>query len=258
MTWSTRELATLAGTTVNTVRHYHCVGLLDEPERMSNGYKQYGVAHLVRLLQIRRLRDLGVPLEQIEKVGGAQETSADALAAIDADLALSIERLQRARAEISAILQGSSATDVPSGFEDLAPMLSQPERALMLVYSQLYDEEAMVDVKRMLEIERDDASDAFENLAEEAGEAERQELAERYAFTMARTLTDFPWLRDPGAHLSRSPQVAKDAFLQSIIALYNAAQVDVIGRASAIAVQIIEEADTRGEAVPQQREERQS
>jgi DNA-binding transcriptional MerR regulator len=45
--WSTRELAELAGTTVNTVRHYHRIGLLDEPERRNNGYKEYGVPHLV-------------------------------------------------------------------------------------------------------------------------------------------------------------------------------------------------------------------
>ncbi|WJL96621.1 MerR family transcriptional regulator [Microbacterium sp. ET2] len=254
MTWSTRELAILAGTTVNTVRHYHRVGLLDQPERMSNGYKQYGVAHLVRLLQIRRLRDLGVPLEQIEKVGGAQESSADALAAIDADLARSIERLQRARAEIRAILQGSSATDVPSGFEDVAPLLSQPERALMLIYSRLYDDAAMADVKRMLETERDDASEAFNDLAEDAGEAERQELAERYAVTMARTLSDFPWLRDPRAHLSRSPEVTKNTFLESIVALYNPAQLDVIGRASVIAQQIIEQSEAGAEATPPTRE----
>ena len=42
MAWSTRELAGLAGTTVNTIRHYHRLGLLDEPERRYNGYKQYG------------------------------------------------------------------------------------------------------------------------------------------------------------------------------------------------------------------------
>lgn len=256
MTWSTRELAILAGTTVNTVRHYHRVGLLEEPERMSNGYKQYGVGHLVRLLQIRRLRDLGVPFEQIEKVGGAQETSADALAAIDADLALSIERLQRARAEIRAILQGSSATDVPSGFEEVAPLLSQPERALMLIYSRLNDDEAMADVKRMLEIEKDDASEAFDDLAADAGEAERQDLAERYGVTMARTLTSFPWLRDPRAHLFQSPQVTRDTFVESIIALYNPAQVDVIGRASAIAHQILDEPEANSEAVSSVKQEK--
>ena len=95
MPWSTREVAELAGTTINTVRHYHSVGLLTEPERSSNGYKRYEVAHLVRLLQIRRLRDLGVPLTQIEEVGFGGDSPADALKAIDADLAASIARLQR-------------------------------------------------------------------------------------------------------------------------------------------------------------------
>ena len=33
MGWSTREVAQLAGTTLRTVRHYHEIGLLDEPER---------------------------------------------------------------------------------------------------------------------------------------------------------------------------------------------------------------------------------
>ncbi|MEQ3553652.1 WhiB family transcriptional regulator [Pseudonocardia nematodicida] len=38
--WSTRQLAELAGTTVRAVRHYHEVGLLDEPARRANGYKR--------------------------------------------------------------------------------------------------------------------------------------------------------------------------------------------------------------------------
>lgn len=111
MAWSTRELAELAGTTLNAVRHYHRVGLLDEPERMSNGYKQYEVRHLVRLLQIRRLRDLGVPLDRIEQASAPGSTSTAALSAIDVELEKSIERLQRARTEICAILRGATATD---------------------------------------------------------------------------------------------------------------------------------------------------
>src|SRR5204863_5377681 len=40
MAWSTREIAELAGTSLRAVRHYHEVGLLAEPERRANGYKQ--------------------------------------------------------------------------------------------------------------------------------------------------------------------------------------------------------------------------
>ncbi|KJQ52674.1 MerR family transcriptional regulator [Microbacterium sp. SA39] len=107
MAWSTRELAELAGTTLNAVRHYHRVGILDEPDRTSNGYKQYEVRHLTRLILIRRLRDMGVPLDRIEQASCPDSTEA-ALGAIDAELAENIERLQRSRSEIGAILRGFS------------------------------------------------------------------------------------------------------------------------------------------------------
>jgi len=248
MAWSTRELADLAGTTVNTVRHYHRVGLLDEPDRMSNGYKQYQVEHLVRLLQIRRLRDLGVPIEQIEQVGQSGGTSSQALEAIDAELALSIERLQRARAEIAAILRGSSATDVPSGFEHVAAGLSTSDRALILIYEQLYDEDAMADVRRMLEAERDQATEDFDALAPDADEDERRRLAERYAVTLARAMADYPWLMSsPGAHFSKAPKLAASAVSESVLALYNPAQFDVLARATVIAWGLVASEGSTGE-----------
>ena len=43
-----------------------------EPDRSSNNYKQYGVAHLVRLVRIKRLTDLGFSLPQIAAMGGTQ------------------------------------------------------------------------------------------------------------------------------------------------------------------------------------------
>ncbi len=38
MAWNTRQLAELAGTTLRTVRHYHGIGLLAEPERGADGH----------------------------------------------------------------------------------------------------------------------------------------------------------------------------------------------------------------------------
>lgn len=240
MAWSTREIADLAGTTVNAVRHYHRIGLLEEPDRLSNGYKQYEVRQLVRLLKIRRLREIGVPLDQIEAVGAESGASSnagpalDALHAVDADLAASIERLQRARAEIRAIVEGSSATDVPPGFEKVARRLSSSERALMLIYAQLYDEEAMGDVRRMLEAEPDDAGVEFDALDPDADEETRQRLAAEYAQTLARNIREYPWLSDPTGHLSQSPLITQHTFIESVVALYNPAQLDVLGRAGAL------------------------
>jgi DNA-binding transcriptional MerR regulator len=62
------ELASLAGVTVRTLRHYHQVGVLPEAERGSNGYRDYTVHDLVRLLRIKHLAALGLPLERMPAV----------------------------------------------------------------------------------------------------------------------------------------------------------------------------------------------
>lgn len=56
MAWSTRQVSELAGTSLRAVRHHHEIGLLDEPDRGPNGYKQYGVAHLRKGFPRRSIR----------------------------------------------------------------------------------------------------------------------------------------------------------------------------------------------------------
>lgn len=58
------QAAAFAGVTVKTVRHYHQHGLLDEPRRDSSGYRRYGSADLLRLVQVRTLAAAGVPLAE--------------------------------------------------------------------------------------------------------------------------------------------------------------------------------------------------
>lgn len=59
------QAAAFAGVTVKTVRHYHQEGLIDEPRRDSSGYRRYGTADLLRLVQVRTLAGAGVPLAEI-------------------------------------------------------------------------------------------------------------------------------------------------------------------------------------------------
>src|SRR5690606_11250356 len=103
--WSTRQIAELAGTTVKAVRYYHRIGPLDVPERTANGYKQYEVEHLVRLVQIKRLSDLGVPLSEVASMGRAEEDPDEAIRVLDAELEATIDRLNRVRAEPAVILR---------------------------------------------------------------------------------------------------------------------------------------------------------
>jgi len=241
MAWSTRELAELAGTTVNTIRHYHRLGLLDEPERRLNGYKQYGVPDLVRLLRIRRLADLGVPLSQIGEVGGGGESASEVLQDLDVELAASIERLERARADIATILREAAPADAPAGFVSVASHLSESDSSMVHIFGQLYNEEAMADLRRMVEIDAD--ADALgkeiDSLPAEADEASRKRLAERLAPTLAQNLADYPWLMDPAGRLSKSERVTQQTFFEAVAELYNPAQLDVFARAGLIAHELL-------------------
>lgn len=237
MPWSTTELAALARTTVNTIRHYHRVGLLDQPERRSNGYKSYEATHLLRLLQIRRLRDIGVPLDRIEEVASGERPS-EALRAIDAELDIEIERLQRMRADISVILKGDFAAWLPVEFEDVADRLTSTEKTAILLSTRLYDSRALADMRQMLldEAERsDETGEEFDALPPDADEDVRGRLAERFAPELALVFRQYPWLTDPSGHMSVPLDAAQAALAQAMSALYNPAQRDVMARAIELA-----------------------
>ncbi|MGW2092185.1 MerR family transcriptional regulator [Promicromonospora sukumoe] len=243
MAWSTRELADLAGTTVKAIRLYHERGLLEEPLRRSNGYKQYEVSHLVSLLRIRRLTELGFPLSAIDSARSGGDASPAALRELDAELAASIERQLKARSAIAAILRDGGAVDAPEGFEALGPRLSDADSSLIHIYSQLYTQEAMTDLRKMVEAEDPGAAGAeFDALPADADEETRQRVAEQLAPDIARHLTDHPWLTSPGDRLARSEEVTRQMFSDAITELYNPAQLDVIRRASLAALGMLDQA----------------
>ena len=108
------ELASLAEVTVRTLRHYHQVGVLAEPERGSNGYRDYTVHDLVRLLRIKRLAALGIPLERMRAMlddePNAQEELLDGL---DRDIQTEIDRLRAQQSLIRLIRANEAAPDFP-------------------------------------------------------------------------------------------------------------------------------------------------
>ncbi|MGY3127282.1 DNA-binding transcriptional MerR regulator [Agrococcus sp. UYP33] len=244
MAWSTRQLADLTGTTVNTVRHYHRLGLLKLPERTVNGYKQYGVQHVVRLLRIRRLVDLGVPLAQISGISSEVERTPEALLAVDAHLAEQIEQLQRARQDIAAILRGNGPADGPRGFESVSAQLSSADSSMLHLYAQLYDEDALADLRRMVEAEVGDSAEAaFNALGPDADDATRQRVAEALAPAMEQHMRDYPWVLDPVARSRHSAEATTEAFVSAVVELYNPAQLDVLARSDAIARSRLQRAD---------------
>lgn len=238
MAWSTHELAELAGTTVNTVRYYHRLGLLDEPDRKYNGYKQYRTRHLVRLLRIRRLVDLCVPLAQLDAVWAGGESTVDVLRAVDAELAASIVRLHQVRSSIDAVVREGAPADVPVGFESAGSRLTETDRALLHIYARFYDAEAMANLRCIADAEKDDAAILeFDMLPVDAGETTRRDLAERLAFTYANQFLAYPWLLKPEAHLLEDNPLAAQTIREAVLELYNAAQIDVADRAKALALE---------------------
>lgn len=231
MGWSTSELAEMAGTTVNTIRHYHRVGLLDQPERRGNGYKQYQARHLARVLQIRRLREMGVPLARVDRMGDSPADSKDALRALDAELAAGIERLRRARQEVAALLREGTPTDVPAGFEGVAERLSDADRAVIAISSRFYDERAVEDLRTMIDAEPTDLDHEMNTLPPDASADTRQRLAERVAVILEEHRRNHPWLSDPGSRLTMPQAVVEKAAMMSVTDLYNEAQQDVMRRA---------------------------
>lgn len=101
-------LAGLAGTTPRAIRHYHAVGVLPEPARRDNGYRQYDLGDAARLVRVRRLIELGLSLAQVaDAVSSAEESGADlrqVLVQLDADLARQEQAIGERRRRLANLL----------------------------------------------------------------------------------------------------------------------------------------------------------
>ncbi|MFJ8967131.1 MerR family transcriptional regulator [Lentzea sp. NPDC102401] len=230
MSWSTRELAELTGTTVRAVRHYHDVGLLEEPRRRANGYKLYGVAHLVRTLRIKRLADLGFSLTQIAELGDEDQHPRKALCVQEIHLGRTLDRLQGVRTEIRQILEQAAPVDLPP---ELAARirhtgLSDADRSLLVVMSRVLDPAVLTAFFETLQATPPSAAaTTFEHLPANADMRTRQELAisllprSRTICAMLPRLWNTTGFRDTAA--GRTIE-------QAVRDLFNPAQRDVLRR----------------------------
>ena len=239
MGWSTSQLAELTGTTSRTIRHYHDVGLLAEPERQANGYKKYGVTHLVRVMRIRRLTDLGLSLSKVAELGDDDEDLADALELVDAELSATVERLRRVRHELGRILRQGVPADLPPEVgqavadADVDADLTPTARMLAVVLARVVSPAALAALAPTLrEYARDPVVVEFDALPAEADAATRQDLADRLRESpiIQRQQALFPQPWGLYADAPRGPDFALDVVGRAITELYNPAQIDVLLR----------------------------
>ncbi|GAA1340565.1 MerR family transcriptional regulator [Catellatospora bangladeshensis] len=119
------ELAALVGSSPRAIRHYHRRGLLPEPPRRSNGYRDYGLREAIALARIRRLAELGLSLDEVHDAL-ADDRGRDLheiLVELDGDLARQEARIRDRRARLAELVArgGVRADDAVSA--DLAEVL---------------------------------------------------------------------------------------------------------------------------------------
>lgn len=174
------QLASYAGVTVRTVRHYHAYGLLPEPERDGSGYRRYAADDVIELVRIRTLAASGVPLARIQDLLRAEPPEfTAALAEIDADLRRRIAELRRHRADL---------TKLPS-----AERLCVPDEV-----AEIFDKMRMIGIsERTIAMERDGwilLSAAYPEIVPDTLEWRRRSLDEpAYRALMLRMEDAFDW-----------------------------------------------------------------
>lgn len=253
------EVAKLAGVSVRTLRHYHSLGLLPEPPRSDNGYRDYTAADVARVLRIKRLASLGFPLARIGTVleemdapkadpntgsttTGTAPSPMSALEELDCELALEIERLQEQRRTIAALRAENLDPDLPVRFARILRMLpgvntltdaSLADRTALIVAGHLYDDDELGELERVVEcIASENLVQALEQLDERLGalapdapETERATLVEESLEALAPVIACFDtanWLR---------PSTDRERFLGEIaFEGNNPAQQDVYDR----------------------------
>jgi DNA-binding transcriptional MerR regulator len=234
------ELARLAGVSVRTLRHYHQVGLLAEPERDFNGYRRYDVHDLVRVLRIRRLAALGMALDQMAPLlDGEPDSAAGILEDLDKELAGLIDRLEEQRRIIAQLKERDVPPDLPPEY---APFFeaylkhSPPSKLVAIDRDQailLAGLASAEDNARIGELYQAMASDEslpavielserFDQLAADTPEADLRTLATEYAARLAPLVAEFGGQDEPGELASLGPSA--DLLVQHAADLMNPAQ----------------------------------
>ncbi len=170
------ELASYAGVTIRTVRHYHAKGLLPEPERYHSGYRRYDARAVSELIRIRTLAEAGVPLARVEELLGAgEEEFAEAVAEIDLRLRAEIRERQQYRQRIAQLAAGDNLALPPEAAAYLARLreIGLPERliegerdAWILVAAQLPQHMATFMALKESQLDDPEQGDFYRNFAD--------------------------------------------------------------------------------------------
>ncbi|WP_283139633.1 MerR family transcriptional regulator [Rhizohabitans arisaemae] len=109
--YSIGRLAQLTGLPVKTIRYYSDIGVLPESDRSNGGYRLYGDDSRARLELVRTLRDLGVDLTTIRRLGEPPNSLESILRLQLRAVEAQLKALQRTRAVLRTALKDGAPTD---------------------------------------------------------------------------------------------------------------------------------------------------
>ena len=126
------EAAKASGVSAKMIRYYEETGLIPPAARRASGYRDYGPADVHRLRFIRRARDLGFPVAEIDALLGLwrdkERQSADVkriAQAHIADLRARIAKLEQMASTLEALIGCCAGDDRPD-----CPILADLEDTL--------------------------------------------------------------------------------------------------------------------------------
>jgi DNA-binding transcriptional MerR regulator len=114
------DFAKLTGSTLKTIHYYHKIGLLQEPQRSSGGYRLYGSVELTRMRQIKYLKSLGLDLKKIKEILGDIHdirTLREVLESLRLELLSEKKRLEERAARIDMLLNEEMVSLDDNAFE---------------------------------------------------------------------------------------------------------------------------------------------
>lgn len=128
---SVGELARRAGLTIRTLRYYDEIGLLSPSRRSEAGYRLYGPADVVRLQQVKALRQLGLSLKEVqaclERSGGSTLEMVEQQLARAREQRVLLDELCRRLEQIAGHLRAAEEVSVEA-FVDVIEVMDKMEQ----------------------------------------------------------------------------------------------------------------------------------
>lgn len=114
------ELAAISGCNAETIRYYEKIGLIPEPSRAANGYREYDEEHRERLNFVQRGRELGFTIDDLKSLLNLVDRNAVSCNEVEKmatkhleSVQNKIDHLKRMEATLAKTIGSCSKEDVP-------------------------------------------------------------------------------------------------------------------------------------------------